>query len=377
MKVGVHRLAMASPGDVTGLKRLLDDGSIDPAAVVACIGKTEGNGGANDFTRALATLRVSMTLGSALGVSADEAAARVALVWSGGCEGVLSPHMTVFTRAEFTRAEFTRAGDHGAGSGSGRLAVSVQRTRHFRPEEVGRMAEVTEVAAATRRALDDLGATGADVHYVQVKGPLLTPAGIADAAGRGAPVVTTDPNRSKAYARGATALGVAIALGEVSPRQVTEEAIATDMGLYSAVASTSAGGELTDCEIVVFANSPRASGPYRVGHAVLRDAVDVAGVRAALDSAGLKCDGDLAPEQQGRIAAVFAKAEAPLGGSLRGHRTTMLSDADINYERHARAAVGAVIASVTGDPRIFVSGGTEHQAPPGQAPIAAIIRVDD
>jgi cyanuric acid amidohydrolase len=393
MKVGVHRLAMASPGDITGLQRLLEDGSVDPAAVVACIGKTEGNGGANDFTRALATLRVSTALGSALGVAAEEAAARVALVWSGGCEGVLSPHMTVFTRADSADAGPSDAGPSDAGPSDagpsdagpadagirprGRLAISVQRTRHFRPEEVGRMAEVTEVAAATRRALHDLGVTGTDVHYVQVKGPLLTPAGIADAASRGAPVVTTDPNRSKAYARGATALGVAIGLGEVSPRQVTEEAIAADMGLYSAVASTSAGGELTDCEIVVFANSPRASGPYRVGHAVLRDAVDVAGVRAALDCAGLTCDGDLTPEQRGRVAAVFAKAEAPPGGSLRGYRTTMLSDADINYERHARAAVGAVIASVTGDPRIFVSGGTEHQAPVGQAPIAAIVRVDD
>jgi len=43
---------------------------------------------------------------------------------------------------------------------------------------------------------------------------------------------------------------------------------------------------------------------------------------------------------------------------------------------HARAALGAVIASVTGDPRTFVSGGTEHQAPPGQAPIAAIVCVE-
>jgi cyanuric acid amidohydrolase len=52
----------------------------------------------------------------------------------------------------------------------------------------------------------------------------------------------------------------------------------------------------------------------------------------------------------------------------------MLSDADINYERHARAALGGVIASITGDPRIFVSGGTEHQSAPGNAPIAAIVR---
>jgi cyanuric acid amidohydrolase len=54
----------------------------------------------------------------------------------------------------------------------------------------------------------------------------------------------------------------------------------------------------------------------------------------------------------------------------------MLSDADINFERHARAALGGVIASVTGDPRIFVSGGTEHQSPPGRAPFAAIVQPD-
>jgi proline racemase len=75
-----------------------------------------------------------------------------------------------------------------------------------------------------------------------------------------------------------------------------------------------------------------------------------------------------------RNVTIFAKAEAPPSGVLRGRRTTMLSDADINYERHARAALGAVIASVTGDAAIFVSGGTEHQCKPGEAPIAAIVR---
>ena len=72
------------------------------------------------------------------------------------------------------------------------------------------------------------------------------------------------------------------------------------------------------------------------------------------------------------IRAVTAEAETER--MLRGRRTTMLSDADINYERHARAALGAVIASVTGDAAIFVSGGTEHQCKPGEAPIAAIVR---
>ena len=40
------------------------------------------------------------------------------------------------------------------------------------------------------------------------------------------------------------------------------------------------------------------------------------------------------------------------------------------------SALGAVIASITGDPAIFVSGGTEHQCAPGAAPIAAIVRAE-
>ncbi|MBT8159682.1 MULTISPECIES: ring-opening amidohydrolase [Arthrobacter] len=366
MRVEVHRLSMAHPGDVSGLQELVSTGQIEPTKIVATIGKTEGNGGANDFTRALATTSFANYLAKVRDQTPEEVTEQIAFVWSGGCEGVLSPHVTVFTRDD---------GAPGSPDGQKRLAISVQRTRDFLPEEVGRMAEVNEVADAVRRALDDLGSETEDVHYVQVKGPLLTPSGIADARARGVDVVTTDPNRSKAYARGATALGVAIALGEVSADQVKDEIIANDMTLYSNVASTSAGGELTSCEVIVFANSLHASSDYRIGHATLQDPIDIDGVRSALRNAGLQIECDPKPAEKERIAAVFAKAEAPLGGVLRGARTTMLSDADINYERHGRAAVGAVIASQTGDPRIFVSGGTEHQSPPAQAPISAIARI--
>ena len=51
MKVGVHKLPMNSPNDVSAMERLIDQGEINPAEIVALIGKTEGNGGANDFTR--------------------------------------------------------------------------------------------------------------------------------------------------------------------------------------------------------------------------------------------------------------------------------------------------------------------------------------
>jgi cyanuric acid amidohydrolase len=363
MKIGVYKVAMASPNDVSGLARLIDSNEINPAEIVALIGKTEGNGGANDFTRGFATLSYQLLLADRLGISAKEVGERVAFVWSGGTEGVLSPHATIFTRSS------------ASGQANGpRLALGIEATRPILPEEVGTMIQVREVAAAVRRCLEQAGINDAkDVHYVQVKGPLLTPATIADADARGKKLVTRDPNGSKPFARGATALGVALGLHEVKEADLADNVIARRLDLFSSVASTSAGGELKNCEVVLLGNSPTASSDYQIGHAVLQDVIDAHGIRAALSDAGLA--GSISPEDSKRIAAVFAKADASPSGLVRGWRTTMLSDADINYERHARAALGAVIASITSDPAIFVSGGTEHQCAPGAAPIAAIVHV--
>lgn len=361
MRVGVYKVQMGNPGDVSDLERQIAVGEINPAEIVALIGKTEGNGGANDFTRGFATQSFSLLLSRHLGISPEEVTRRVAFVWSGGTEGVLSPHATVFTRSD------------GLPAAGKRLAIGIAVTRDFAPEEVGTMIEVREVAAAVRKALAEAEIDDPlDVHYVQVKGPLLTPSAVQDADRRGVTLVTRDPNGSKPFARGATALGVAIALGEVDETGLTDGAITQRTDLYSSVANTSAGGELRNCEILLFGNSAKSGGDLRIGHGILRDVIDTDGVRQAVRNA---LDDPDAPIEVERIRAVFAKAEAPVGGMLRGYRTTMLSDADINYERHARAALGAVIASVTGDSRIFVSGGTEHQCQPGEAPISVIVRV--
>jgi cyanuric acid amidohydrolase len=232
----------------------MDDGQVNPAEIVAMIGKTEGNGGANDFTRGFATLSYSMALAKRLGVSPEEVVKRVAFVWSGGTEGVLSPHATLFTRSASERVVGKR------------LAFGLGVTRDFAPEEVGTLTEVREVAAAVGRAQDEAGILDRkDVHYVQVKGPLLTPAAVADADRRGVKLVTRDPNGSKAFARGATALGVALALGELSEADLNDAVIAQRMDLFSSVANTSAGGELKNCEILLFGNSEAAGGDLRIG----------------------------------------------------------------------------------------------------------------
>ena len=170
MKIGVHKIAMAAPNDVSGLQSLIAKGVVDPASIVAFIGKTEGNGGANDFTRGFATLSFELLLAPLLGIPAGEVGSRIAFVWSGGTEGVLSPHATIFTRLPSEPAATPR------------LALGIAVTRDLAPEEIGRLAMVEAVAAAVRECMKEAGIADArEVHYVQVKGPLLTPARVASA----------------------------------------------------------------------------------------------------------------------------------------------------------------------------------------------------
>lgn len=374
MKIGVYRTLMESPADTSGLQTLINNGDIDPRYLVCAIGKTEGNGGANDFTRGYATQCFQDIL---LNVRPGYLPP-VIFGWSGGCEGVLSPHVTFFTQ-EPDDAVFDGRGRPSDGSmrGEKRLSLSVQVTRDLLPEEVGRKAQVYLVAEAVRRAMDEAQVHGPDdVHLVFVKGPLLTSGAIQDAWQRNAKTVTMDPNASKAYARGAMALGVAVGLEEIGPASVEDEDITHSQSLYSRVALTSAGAELTACEVILFANSVRATSGFRIGHGLLRDVVDLEGVVSTMRTSGLLVDGGVPRhEQTERIVAVFAKAAVAPDGRVRGFRTTMLSDADIHYERHARAALGGMLTAVVNNPALFISGGTEHHGEPGEAPIAMIVRV--
>lgn len=109
MKIGVYKVAMVSPSDVSELTQLIDSHEIDPAEIVALIGKTEGNGGANDFTRGFATLSYQLMLASRLGLSPEEVGERIAFVWSGGTEG-FSLRMPRYLRAHQNLARQTAQG---------------------------------------------------------------------------------------------------------------------------------------------------------------------------------------------------------------------------------------------------------------------------
>jgi cyanuric acid amidohydrolase len=361
-EVSVFCIPMRGPGDTQGLTRLIEGGRLNPFDIVAVLGKTEGNGGVNDFTREYATWSFCAVLAPYLGLSPKEVDERIAFVMSGGTEGVLSPHITLFARKD-------AAVSHG---GRKHLSIGIAMTRPFRPEELGRAAQVEETARAVRSAIEDAAiAAEEDVHFVQVKCPLLTAERIEDALSRGESTVTKSGYGSMAYSRGASALGVAVALGEIAG-PVPDDAIAKDWSLYSSVASASAGIELMRSVVIVFGNSPATSSPYRIGHAVMKDAIDLASVSAALLNTGLDLQMMSGEADRRRIVNIFAKAEASPDGMVRGFRHTMLDDTDISATRHARAAVGGLIAGVAGHGAIYVSGGAEHQGPPGGGPIAVI-----
>jgi cyanuric acid amidohydrolase len=359
----VFRIPTTGPGDVSGLLALIDSGQVAAREIVAVLGKTEGNGGVNDFTREYAVAALREALAPHLDLAPRAVEARIAFVMSGGTEGVLSPHITVFQRGPSASAAAT------AISGK-RLSVGVAHTRDFLPEEIGRAPQIEETAEAVRLAMrdaqiDDPG----DVHFVQIKCPLLTSERVEAAGRRGRETITARGYASMGYSRGASALGVAVALGEVE--RVADEQVLKDWSLSSSVASSSAGIELMHNVVIVMGNSARSASPFVIGHAVMRDAIDLAAMLGALDSVGL---GPADGAADSRLVNIFAKAEASPDGAVRGFRHTMLDDTDISSTRHARAAVGGLIGGVAGTGLVYVSGGAEHQGPPGGGPVAVIAR---
>src|SRR5579872_7025744 len=138
MAVDVLKFELSSPQDVSGLEQALRDKRIAADDIVALIGKTEGNGGINDFSRILADQTYRRTLTAWGSRSAKEIAA-MPMVWSGGCDGVITPHVNIFARNAVT-------GD----PAKSRLAIGGALSEEILPEDIGRPAMIAKIAAAVR-----------------------------------------------------------------------------------------------------------------------------------------------------------------------------------------------------------------------------------
>jgi len=342
--VVAHVIDTAHPGDTAALERWLD--TKHDVKVLSVVGKTEGNGCVNDFTRGYASHCIHETLKKR---RLDDG---VAVVMSGGTEGVLTPHFLVLGRNSGEEdVEERTEGPH-------RLVVGSATSRTLLPEEIGADAQVEATKEAVLQACADAKLSPSDAAFVQVKCPLLTTERVNEAKERrNATCATKDTLESMALSRRASALGVALATGE--------------SGEYSSVASASAGVELMNVEVVVLGNRAGAPGNLMCVNSVMKDALDTSSVVRSLNSAGLRVEnGTLHDDARKHIVAVLSKADP--SSTVRGKRTTMYTDSDIASTRHARAAVGGALGALFGDTRLYVSGGAEAQGPPGGGPVCVI-----
>jgi ring-opening amidohydrolase-like protein len=357
--IEVRKVPIHSVADASELAKLIDDGVMSAQRVIAIIGKTEGNGGVNDYTRIIADRAFREVLVEK-GAPADQVK-QVPIVWSGGTDGVISPHATIFATTDAEPSDDLR------------LTVGFAMSEKLLPEEIGRVPMIEKVADAVKVAMEKAGITDpADVHYVQTKTPLLTIHTIRDAKSRGHSVWTEQTHESMDLSNGCTALGVAVALGEIE--MPTDADVMHDRSIYSAVASCSSGVELDQAQVVVVGNAPGVGGRYRIGHSVMEDALDADGIWEAIRSAGLDLpERPRTADLDGRLVNVFLKCEVSQDGQVRGRRNAMLDDSDVHWHRQIKACVGGVTAAVTGDPAVFVSVSAAHQGPDGGGPVAAIV----
>jgi barbiturase len=356
--IEVRKVPIRHVSDASGLAELIDTGALEAARVIAVIGKTEGNGGVNDYTRIIA----DRAFREVLVHKGHPDASSVPIVWSGGTDGVLSPHATIFATTASTPP-----------SDEPRLTVGVAMSDQLLPEDIGRTPMIEKVATGVRAAMANAGITDpGDVHYVQTKTPLLTIHTIRDAKSRGKTVWTEQTHESMDLSNGTTALGIGVALGELE--MPSDADVLHNLDLYSSVSSCSSGVELDRAQIVVVGNARGIGGRYRIGHSVMRDALDADGIWAAIRDAGLPLPERPHPSDlDGRLVNVFLKCEASRDGVVRGRRNAMLDDSDVHWHRQIKACVGGVAAAVTGDPAVFVSVSAAHQGPDGGGPVAAIV----
>ncbi|GAA5839810.1 hypothetical protein JCM11251_001221 [Rhodosporidiobolus azoricus] len=341
--VRLFKYPTSGPEDVTPLERLKDEEGFEAKDILAVIGKTEGNGCVNDFSRTLSS-HVWHSLIPSTSIA----------VFSGGTEGVLAPHVTFIVREK-------------AQAATGLVAVAA-KTRPFEPEEVGTEVQVREVEKTVKVMMEQANLPASSVHLVLSKCPLLTSTKISSIRAKGLTPVTSDTYDSMAKSRNATALGIAVALEEMGESLEEIKAGLNSGGeKWSAKASCSSGAELEECHVFLLAEAAEVEGKkpgkLRAASSFMKDAIDADVLLSLLNP--IRSSG-------GRVLQVFVKAEASPSGLIRGSRHTMSTDSDVHSTRHARAAVGGLVAGLTGDTAVYVSGGAEGQGPPGGGSLTVI-----
>ena len=345
MAVDVIRFEMAAPDDTRHQRELLRHVSAHEAERIAIVAKTEGTATINDFGRALATRAIHDAL--------MDAKVRVEphLILSMGSEGIITPGGYLFVDVPLRETAFPG------------LAIGLASSPPLTPADMMTDGHIEAARLATVYAIRDAGLTEADVSLVLSKNPLLT----RDLARGLSPEQQAFANLSCA-SRGIAALGIGIALGEVSPEVAHPSIIGRRHDIFSRRAMVFSGTETKRIEVLVLGN--RVGAPQSIRSGQVRDIIDIDGL-AKIVTGDNGLNTVRAIGTAGLIVASFLKANVAPDGKVRGHRTTVYSS-DLAPDKHMRAAASGVLGVLLGGTRFFVSGGAEHQAPPGGGIFAVI-----
>ncbi len=364
MTTDVLRLAMSGPGDTSAIADLIDAGRLEPQDIVAVISQTEGSAHARGY----ASLSLGRLLGQHLDADPEEVAARIPLMMIGLCGGLMSPHHNVIVRRAVEAPDSPPDGQ--------RLAVGVSATDPIPPVALGRVAQVRLVADAVGAAIADAGLAPDDVRLVEIKCPAFGSRQAAAARAVGVAPPGRGAAETSSLSKGASALGVASALGEIDAAELHDDAIGGRPDLWTARGSVSAGDEQVAVRVVVMGNSDRSCSGLRIGAGTMSDQLDLDGIRATLQDAGLMASIPLTEEERPLLRQVFVNCGADATSSVRGRRHTLHSDFLAGYAGIlAKAVANAVVAAAVGDPMILASAGSEHQGPPGANLLAALVEV--
>ena len=321
----VFRLSMAHPGDLSELDRLIASGTVRAADVVAIIGKTEGNGGVNDFTRGYFTQTLMALLSRHLNRPAEQLIREIPCVLSGGTEGVMSPHYSVFcvSEGEATQAAGIVACDRhrvqraGAGRGCRPARACRQRRRcgargdrECRDRTAGRRA-----FRAGQMPLRDGGARR------RRRSP---------PARRRSPTIPTSrwplpapPARSALRSRST----------RLKPSDFDDASLLSDFSIQSPRASISSGVEVESNEVIVLGNSPHWAGHLRIAHRPMTDALDIGGVVDVLADLGIAANPQVSRRR--------CRADRDRAGQMRAgppRQNSRQSAHHARRHRHQRAA---------------------------------------
>ncbi|OGA72030.1 MAG: hypothetical protein A3G81_32150 [Betaproteobacteria bacterium RIFCSPLOWO2_12_FULL_65_14] len=331
MNVALIPFDTAAPSDGSGVRRALRRLPLRDVLQLAVVAKVEGTATLNDVSRELASERI----GAELQRAGSPALRRRSLqILSVGCEGITTPGGWLIASLKAP-----------AGRGFG-LALGHARSAPVAMHDRATRKHIGSAATAVRAAMRRAGLDRKAVELVLIKSPIRL-------AGGGPHVGST------AASRGAAALGAALALGDIYESDLRDGSLCTDWRLHGFRAMAFSGTETDCCEALVMGNRRGGDPLLRVERAVLSDILDAAPLAAL--AAGAK--------------AIFFKAGIGRSGAVRGARTTVLTS-ELPPDKQLRAAASGVVGAILGTTRAFISGGAEHQAPPG-ACLAAVIRAAD